>query len=133
MYNYKYTSYALGTLVGLLTENWLKAKKERVELNTKLFPPHLSFPLPVLMLPAQSHHSIQPSRFTQLSIGHCYQRPSTNISLFPSQDNNFTNRSFRHLTSRTSFLLLFMFLISLVHHHHPSSSSLLWLCSWTGC
>ena len=48
-------------------------------------------------------------------IGHS---PPTTSSL-QSQDHN-TNRSFRHLASGTNFLLLFVFLISLVHHHHAA-------------
>ena len=61
--------------------------------------------------------TVQPSRSTQSSTLVTLLQPSVDSSL------KITNHSFRdklHLTCGTNFLLLFVFLISLVHHHHPA-------------
>ena len=58
--------------------------------------------------------TVQPSQSTRSSTLVTLLRQPVHSSL------KITNRSFRHLTCETGFLLLFVFLISLVRYHHSA-------------
>ena len=75
----------------------------------------------------RSHHSTAFSIHSIIYIGH--SAPAVSLSLILYSSLRITALfGVHHLTCGTNFLLLFMFLTSLVHHHHPT---LLELWSWT--
>ena len=89
--------------------------KYRNILNTNLFPPHISSSSLLLHVTCviSSHYSILP-------LTHPHWSLSSNHQLTPVSRSQTALFSMLHLTCGTSFLLLFVFLISLVHHHHPA-------------
>jgi len=73
-----------------------------------------------LLQPSSPHYlrdliTVQPYRFTRSIF--------SNHQFTPVSRSQTTFLACKHLTCGTSFLILFMFLISLVHHHHPALTS----------
>ena len=85
-------------------------------LNAKLFPPRISSCS--LLLHITCMISSQSSLLG--SLDHPHWSLFSNHQLTPVSRSQTASSGMPQLTCGTSFLVLFMFLITLVHHHHPA-------------